>query len=298
MVIPSKFRMPAVAGMFYPADAGQCRLQAQFYLQGPIPNGLGEIYGAIVPHAGWICSGAIAGESIRAVASRRPDADLIVVFGAVHTPLPLEVAALDTFDAWQEPGAACAVENEVRRELSGQSRWFAVNDQFHQREHAVEVVLPMVQVAWPNAKVLPIEVPPSAEAAEIGRQTARAAMQLGSRPVYLASSDLTHYGPAYQFAPAGIGEVGLQWAMENDKRLLDLVMTGAIERIMPEVMARRNACGPGAIVAMMAACREHGAARATLLRHTNSFQALAKVAPQKPDNAVGYAALLLGKQHV
>jgi len=287
-------RMPAVAGMFYPADAGQCRMQAQFFLQGPIPNGIGNVLGAIVPHAGWICSGAIAGESIRAVASARPDADVIVVFGAVHTALPLNIAALDTFDAWQEPGAACAVESELRRELSGQSRWFVVNDLFHQREHAVEVVLPLVQLAWPSAKVLPIEVPPVAEAAEIGRLAARAVMSHGNRPVYLASSDLTHYGPSYQFAPAGVGEMGLQWAMENDRRLLQLVTAGAVERIVPEVMARHNACGAGAIAAMMAACREHGAVKATVLRHANSFQTLAAVAPQKPENAVGYAAVVMG----
>jgi AmmeMemoRadiSam system protein B len=280
--------------MFYPADAGECRRQAQFFLQGPIPNGIGDLLGAIVPHAGWICSGAIAGESIRSVAAKRPDADVIVVFGAVHTPAPLNSAALDTFDAWQEPGAACAVANELRRELSGQSRWFVVNNLFHQREHAVEVVLPLVQLAWPNAKVLPIEIPPLAEAAEIGRIAARAAMSHGSRPVYLASSDLTHYGPNYQFAPAGVGEVGLRWAMENDRRLLELITAGAIDRIVPEVMARRNACGAGAIAAMMAACREHGVTRATVLRHANSFQTLAAVAPQTPDNAVGYASVVLG----
>jgi MEMO1 family protein len=288
------FRMPAVAGMFYPADASQCRRQAQFFLSGPIPNGIGDAMGAIVPHAGWICSGAIAGESIRTVAARRPDANLIVVFGAVHTPLPLQTAALDTFDAWQEPGAACAVDCELRRELSGQSRWFVVNDRFHQREHAVEVVLPLVQSAWPNAKVLPVETPPLAEAAEIGRQVARAVLSQGERPVYLASSDLTHYGPNYQFAPAGVGEMGLKWAMENDRRLLELVTAGAIDRIVPEVMARRNACGAGAIAAMMAACREHGIVRATVLHHTNSFQTLAAVAPQTPENAVGYAAVVLG----
>jgi len=299
MAGPITLRLPAVAGSFYPADAEQCRRLAEHYVRGPEAAGSAQfrgsnIRGAIAPHAGWICSGAIAGLAIAAVASARPDADLIVVFGAVHTPLPLGSAALDSHDAWQEPGAACAVEVEFRRELASQTQFFAVNDRFHQREHAVEVLLPMVQAVWPNGRVLPVEVPPVDQAVDIGRATARAAIAAGLRPVYLASSDLTHYGSAYQFTPVGSGELGLKWALDNDRRLLDLVAAGSAERIVPEVMVRRNACGAGAIAALMAACREHGAVRASVLRHANSFQTLSAVAPQRPDNAVGYAAVVLG----
>jgi hypothetical protein len=247
-----------------------------------------------VPHAGWICSGAIAGQAIAAVARARPDARVVIVFGAVHTSAPLGVAALDSHQAWEEPGAVSAVASELRGELAQQQRWFVVNNLFHQREHAVEVVLPLVQAAWPDARVLPVEIPPVAEAAEIGRATARAAIAAGIRPVYLASSDLTHYGPAYQFAPAGIGEAGLQWAMENDRRLLEIVTAMTPDRIVPEVAARRNACGAGAIAAMMAACLEHGANRAVVLRHASSFSVLSALAPQRPDNAVGYAAVVVG----
>jgi AmmeMemoRadiSam system protein B len=82
--------------------------------------------------------------------------------------------------------------------------------------------------------------------------------------------------------------------LENDRRLLQLVAAGAAQAIVPEVKAGRNACGAGAIVAMMAACREHNAVRATVLCHTNSFQTLSAVAPQRPDNAVGYAAVVMG----
>ena len=59
----------------------------------------GRWIGAVVPHAGWICSGAIAGEAIGTLAASLGAAgraagagnvDVVVVFGAVHTPLPLE----------------------------------------------------------------------------------------------------------------------------------------------------------------------------------------------------------------
>jgi AmmeMemoRadiSam system protein B len=219
---------------------------------------------------------------------------VVVVFGAVHTPAPLNIAALDTHDAWQEPGAASSVAGELRGKLSSERQSFAVDDRFHEREHAVEVVLPLIQAAWPSALVLPVEVPVTDQAAAIGQATARAVIACGLKPVYLASSDLTHYGPNYHFAPAGVGRVGLAWAKENDRLLLEAVTRMAPQQIVPMVMARRNACGPGAIAAMLAACMEHGATRAYVLAHATSFETLAAIAPQPPDNAVGYAAVVIG----
>jgi AmmeMemoRadiSam system protein B len=56
-----------------------------------------------------------------------------------------------------------------------------------------------------------------------------------------------------------------------------------------------NACGGGAIAAMLAACREHGAKSGDVLRHANSYETLAGVAPQYgPENAVGYASVVIG----
>jgi MEMO1 family protein len=291
----SAIRRPAVAGMFYPADAGQCRQQAGHFVRSAAISGDGRpLCGAIVPHAGWICSGAIAGQAIGTVAKTRPDAEVIVVFGAVHTPVPLGRAALDSHTAWQEPAVTSSVATELRARVAGDASLFAVDDRFHQREHAVEVVLPLIQAAWPSARVLPVEVPVTNEAVEIGRATARAALAMGLWPIYLASSDLTHYGPAYQFTPAGVGPAALRWAKENDRRLLDLVTAMRAEGIVPEVLARRNACGAGAIAAMMAACHEHGATRSAVLRHATSFEVLSAVAPQPAENAVGYAAVVLG----
>jgi len=291
----STIRRPAVAGMFYPADAGQCTQAARAFVHPPVSANVGgDIRGGIVPHAGWICSGAIAGETIAAIAAAARDVEIVVVFGAVHTPAPVAAAVLDSNDAWMEPGATSAVAAELRRELAGSGRGFVVDDRFHAREHSVEVVLPMIQAAWPAAKVLPVEVPVLLDAMEIGRIVARRAITSGLRPVYLASSDLTHYGPNYQFAPAGVGPAAMQWTKDNDRRLLQILTDMTPERIVPEVMARRSACGPGAIAAMMAACMEHGAKCATVLRHATSFETLAAVAPQRPDNAVGYAAVVIG----
>ena len=109
-----------------------------------------------------------------------------------------------------------------------------MDDRFHRREHAVEVELPLVQAAWPGVSILPVEVPAREDAPDVGRETARQVAGAGLDAVYLASSDLTHYGPSYRYAPAGIGPQGLAWAKGNDRRLLDLVEGMRIDGIVPE----------------------------------------------------------------
>lgn len=310
----SPVRTPAVAGIFYPGDPIQCRALAQSYLDAAglapeAPAGRRWI-GGIVPHAGWICSGAIAGQTIGALQaqSREPSGsaegriedrvaerlDVVVIFGAVHTPLPIHNAAFDSHARWAVPGGESAVAQDVEGRLLEQGDFFRVDDRFHVQEHAVEVELPLIQAAWPNATVLPIEVPAIDSADEIGRRVARQLIAAGLNAVYLASSDLTHYGANYGFAPAGVGINALSWAKENDRRLLQIVTDMAVEAVMPEVKGHFNACGAGAIAAMMAACREMGASVGRVLSHANSYETLAGVAKQSPNNAVGYAAVVVG----
>jgi MEMO1 family protein len=294
-------RSPAVAGMFYPADAAACRRAATSLLESARPaisqmsSQLGNEsgVGAIVPHAGWICSGAVAAESIVSLARQRPVVDLVVVFGAIHTPIPIDRGVLDSHARWAVPGGESGV-TDLRRELSANGSQFVTDDRFHLREHAVEVELPLIQATWPLAQILPIEVPPDDSAVELGRSVARTVKAAGVSAIYLASSDLTHYGPNYRFAPAGVGAAAMEWAMENDRRVLRIITDMTPEKIASEARSHNNACGAGAIAAMMAACLEQGARKAVLLRHTSSYQTLAAVAPQTPDNAVGYAAVWVG----
>ena len=288
-----------MAGIFYPADAEACRQLASSYVR-PADAGAQiaaekKWLGGIVPHAGWICSGAVAGQTIATiVASWSEPVDLVIVFGAVHTPLPISIAALDSHAWWLMPGGEVRLPQELERKLIEVGGLFQTDDRFHLQEHAVEVELPLIRQAWPEASVVPIEVPLIDNAIQIGIHAAREAMALHQHPVFLASSDLTHYGVNYGFAPAGLGPSGLAWASGNDRRLLDRVSRFEVEQIVPEVRGHSNACGGGAIAAMLAACREFGANEGRVIRQTNSYQTLAGVAPQSSANAVGYAAVVVG----
>jgi hypothetical protein len=299
--------------MFYPADPAWCRALAKELTTVSFTAGQGASdavettrmpaadrgwLGGVVPHAGWNFSGAIAGLTIATIARGRPEVDLVVVFGAIHTPLPTSSSAvLDSFQRWDVPGSdTCQVDAELRQRLGEMPDRLCITDnRFHWREHAVEVELPLVRSVWPRAAILPVEIPPNQKASEVGRRTAQLVARANLKAVYLASSDLTHYGPAYGFTPAGVGTDALQWAKENDRSVVDLVLARRDEAIVPEVLLHRNACGAGAIAAMLAACNEQGAGDARLLRHATSFETgTAAGLVQRPDNAVGYASIVVG----
>ncbi|MBC8108445.1 MAG: AmmeMemoRadiSam system protein B [Anaerolineae bacterium] len=333
-------RAPAVAGLFYPEDPATCAAEAQAYVspwiasEGERVVGHTRWIGGVVPHAGWVCSGAIAGQTIGTIAAsrrhppvlsglpHRPEVaraaglvrddskspvnvapDVVIVLGAVHTPLPIELAALDDYERWAVPngsqnGASLVLAELRAKLLEAAGDRFAIDDRFHRREHAVEVELPLIAAAWPGSAIVPVEVPTVEHADAIGREIARLIDAMKLDAVILASSDLTHYGPAYRFAPAGIGLTGLRWAKENDRRLLDRIERLDVDQIVPEVVANFNACGGGAIAAMLSACRELGANEARVLHHANSYETLAQASPplepQPPDNAVGYASVVVG----
>jgi MEMO1 family protein len=319
-----RVRPPIAAGRFYPADAEQCRSAAANLLRKARERLAGaaaaaaqkQWIGGIVPHAGWGYSGAVAAETLAALSQAAgragcagnagdagcaaPSVDVVVVFGAVHTPLPASTGVLDDHERWRVPGGEFELAVEVQRRLVEQAgELFVVDERFHHHEHAVEVELPLVQAAWPAVadgkvpRLLPVEVPAVERAAEVGRETAREVLRKGLSVVFLASSDLTHYGPAFGFAPAGVGQAGLKWAMANDRRLLDLVRQMQVEQVVPEVRRHRNACGGGAVAAMLAACREAGATEAAVLHHTSSHE----TGPQLetgPVDFVGYASVVVG----
>ena len=96
-------------------------------------------------------------------------------------------------------------------------------------------------------------------------------MSLGLNARYIASTDLTHYGENYQFSPAGSGVSAMQWAKENDQSLIDLMLGFQVDQIVPEAQKKQSACGPGAVAALLAACRENGAQTCCLLEQRHKL---------------------------
>jgi len=289
-------REPVQAGRFYAAGAKQCRAELEGCL--PRPEELGAlpevIVGGIVPHAGWMCSGAVAAKTFAGIAQRRRPTT-VVVFGAVHWPMRAD-AAVFSRGAWQSPLGAIDIDDRLAERVLGACPLVHDEPYAHEREHSIEVQVPFIQHYFPKARLLPVMVLPGRGASEVGRAVARAARDSNADAVFVGSTDLTHYGPGYDMVSHGIGAPGLRWAKEqNDRRMIDLILALDAEAVVPEARTRHNACGSVAVAATIAACKEAGATEARLLEHTTSAEVLGEIHRGEMADAVGYAAIIFGR---
>ncbi|MEK6642915.1 MAG: AmmeMemoRadiSam system protein B [Planctomycetota bacterium] len=289
-------RKPAVAGMFYPREAGRCAAELEDCVErargSECPDVSGRIVGGVVPHAGWVCSGAVAARVIDRIAVQRAPA-VVVVFGAIHVGLDGPQAYLYPSGVWETPLGPAHVDEGVSNQLVKQTDLLAADAGAHAREHSIEVEVPFIQHLLPDSLIVPIMVPVNERAAALGTAVGQVCKQSGVDAIFLASTDLTHYGPSYSFAPQGVGPEGLRWAKDvNDRRMIDLILAMREGEAVNEACANWNACGAGAVAATIAACKAIGAGRATLLEHTTSYEVLRERYHEPPHDAVGYAGLV------
>ena len=291
-------REPAVAGRFYPAEEHRCReairdcvaaAEAETTAQSGASGKPGRAVGGVVPHAGWAFSGPVAAATIiRVLADAKPDT--VVIFGAVHRRGVTQACTLAD-GTWWTPIREVAID-EALAQACVRSGLIEARDACHEGEHSIEVQVPFIAELAPGAAILPVLVPPTADAPHVGIQIAAAAESIGRRAAFLGSTDLTHYGADYGFTPQGSGAEGLAWAKNvNDRRIIELMLSMEAGAIVQEALRHHNACGPGAVAATTAASRALGAIRGTLLRHITSSEAL-EGRDGGGDMAVGYAAVV------
>ena len=227
-------REPVAAGGFYPAGKDEClRMIRSLPAVEPPADLPDRPVAGIVPHAGWIFSGATALAVLRALQAKRSP-ETIVLLGAVHRPIGR--SAIFPNGAWRTPLGLAAVDEHLAREiLALAGDLLEDNPRAHVGEHSIEVQVPLIQHLFGEAKIVPIAVLPEQAATEIGRAVARAIRNADADAVCLGSTDLTHYGPAYGFAPRGYGEKAIQWVRdENDRRMIDLALRLDAEAVVPE----------------------------------------------------------------
>lgn len=281
-------RPAELRGRWYPETAEACDAALA---QVPTTDVDGEVFGAIVPHAGWVYSGAVAYEALAAVQRRRPDADLVIVFGGHLGPRdPMRVFL---GGAWETPYGPAEIASGLAEDIGMGIECDAETPDEYYDDNAVEVVMPMVKKLWPDAAFLTIGVPPTEQATKIGAEILDLARRRGfERIVAVGSTDLTHYGPNYRYVPNGRGRVGLEWVKTvNDPELIARMESFEANRIVWVAQRSRNACCPGAAAAAMAVAKGLGAARGVVTRYTTSYDV--RPAEPEPSSFVGYVGVVL-----
>ncbi len=288
-------RQPFRAGSFYEADESACRTEAQrlisdVVLSSDLPAGL---VGGIAPHAGWLYSGAVAAMTLKALAAQHtPGA--VVLFGADHFGTA-SVGEVFNCGAWVTPLGELAIDEPLAEASVAADSQLVANCPAHVREHSLEVLAPLIQVLWPNARIVPILVAPGPNAMAVGEAVGGVLADWDADVVVVGSTDLTHHGGQFG-CPGGRGKAGVDWTAGNDRRMIGLMETMAAADTISEAQQQGNACGAGAIAATIAACGRLGATAGRCLQYTNSYEVMQTLyAGHGDDTTVGYASVVFGK---
>jgi AmmeMemoRadiSam system protein B len=270
-------RKPSLPPGWYPGGAGEIKR----FLSGF--ERTGGSAAAMAPHAGWYYSGGIAA---RAVSSLDGGAETVVIAGG-H--LPAEYPALIAReDAAAVPQGIIEMDAELGDILRAELH--CETDSY--QDNTVEVLLPMVKYFFPDARVVWLRLPPRKSSLDAGRVIARAAARLGRKAALLGSTDLTHYGDNYGYAPHGRGRKALDWVRDvNDAGFIGAILEDRPEDALAHAVTRFSACSAGAALACMGFAQEKRAGPAALLAYSTSADAGPSNGGDAPDSFVGYAAI-------
>jgi AmmeMemoRadiSam system protein B len=273
------------ARQFYPGD---CRAQIEKFLaRYEVPKKPVKPVAGVVPHAGWIFSGDIAARVFKCI-SVRSEPDTFILLGSVHTLRP-RGNSLYARGSWETPLGEVRIDEEAAGRLLDLLGEDIVEDPAaHAGEHSIEVQLPFIKCLCPDAKIVPVAVPPN-DTHLTGRRIGEAMSEIGRKIVVVGTTDLTHYGDAYGFTPYGYGDEAKRRMRENDFRMIELAVNMKSSEVGKEAERNRNACGAGALAATVSAAGAMGAEKGHLIEYTTSYD----VMPEGEfEMAVGYAGIV------
>jgi AmmeMemoRadiSam system protein B len=240
-----KMRPPAVAGLFYPAAAGELRSAVAEMLAGVSPSADPAPKALIAPHAGYVYSGAVAAAAFATLRNARA-IERVVVIGPAHY-VPVAGVAVPTADAFATPLGRVAVDGQARAAIADLP-FVAPSDAAHAPEHALEVELPFLQAVLGQFTIVPLLVGDAGP-----RQVAEVLRRLwgGAETAVVVSSDLSHYHD------------------DRTARRLDAATAAAIERGDWAQLGPNDACGFLPIAGLLVEARQRGLqARRLCLRNS------------------------------
>ena len=191
-MVMEHIRMPAVAGSFYPADPGRLRFMVDGFVgeaRKAVPAVNPPPRAVIVPHAGYVYSGATAALGYAALTAAGADVRHVVVIGPCHY-VGVRGIALPDADYLRTPLGDIPVWEEGVSTAVASCMEVLINDAVHEQEHSIEVQLPFLQRVLPDADVLPLAagwVEP-----ELVADVIEACLEEPYSAVVI-SSDLSHY---------------------------------------------------------------------------------------------------------
>lgn len=251
----SDVRPSPIAGQWYPGSPEQLRERIEVFLSTAEVEPLdGRLVALIAPHAGYTYSGQVAAHAYRLAQGQHYD--VVAIIAPNHRIGSSAPYLITDHKAYWTPLGEVPLAQDLVAELDESLGLSRVQ---RDDEHSLEIQLPFLQVALPDAfQLLPVMLNDQSTAAcyALGEALAEA---LRDRSVLLvASTDLSHFYDA-DTAARFDGAVTERIAAFDPEGLLDALAAG-----------EGHACGGGPTVTVMLASRALGANRATVLKYATS----------------------------
>ena len=184
-------RPPAVAGKFYSDNPAELRAAVRDYLDAPFTESAASPPKAIiVPHAGYVYSGPIAGSGYALLKESRGTITRVVLLGPAHT-VAIQGLAASGADVFETPLGPVPVDTAAVSELL-QLPQVQLSNEAHAREHSLEVHLPFLQETLGDFLLIPLVV---GQATPAQVSEVLEALWGGLETLIVISSDLSHYPP-------------------------------------------------------------------------------------------------------
>jgi AmmeMemoRadiSam system protein B len=273
-----KLRFPAVAGQFYPGEREELSQMIDEFLENAkIPKIEGEIFGILVPHAGYVFSGPVAAHCYKAIQGK--NFETVILIGDSHYEYFDGISVWDRGE-WETPLGRVKIDEELAKEILNFSKRFFIKDSAHLFEHSLEVQIPFLQKVLKNFKILPLIF---GSEDKDWKELAKAILKSMEKKKILvvASSDLSHY-PPYEVA------------QEVDKRTIEGILSSEPEKFKEKIETLKKffpdvdtfACAQDTIKTILEISKKLKG-KAKLLKYQNSGDTIYGEKSQ----VVGYSAI-------
>jgi AmmeMemoRadiSam system protein B/AmmeMemoRadiSam system protein A len=266
-------RETAVAGQFYPDSPAELSKMIAGMVDEKAPRE--DAIGLVMPHAGYIYSGIVAGATI----SRAKIKDTCIILGPNHTGMGKPFSIM-TEGVWKTPLGNVQIDSALAKRVLAGSRFLSEDYLAHVSEHSIEVQLPFLQYFKKDVQIVPIILSYATGAVyrEIGRAIAKAIEDSGKDVLIIASSDMTHYEPH-------------ESALKKDNLAIEPILELDEDELLSRIQKYNiTMCGFGPVVSLIAAARELGAREVELVKHQTSGDTSGDYS-----RVVGYAGIIIKK---
>ncbi|MDP8263604.1 MAG: AmmeMemoRadiSam system protein B [Candidatus Ancaeobacter aquaticus] len=262
-------RLPAVAGQFYPDTEKLLKIEIEKYIDPKKDKS--NVIGVMSPHAGYMCSGMVAGQLF----SEIHVPDTVIILGPNHRGLGSDYAIMSE-GQWQTPLGTVDIDQTLAYKIREKCSYIKEDEDAHRHEHSLEVQVPFLQYVKKDVRIVPICIGGYDEEVFecVGKCIAESIKETESKVLIIASSDMTHYESA-------------EAAKEKDEMALQAILK-LDEKKMLHTVSDYNItmCGYAPTAIMLIAAKELGAKKAHLVSYMNSGDAIGDYS-----SVVGYAGV-------